>query len=480
MKSRRGQGRDRARSRREPALAVAVRDRPALRLPQFLDFERIGRWLGFGGPEAAGMRLKLAPGPDRLLCAMVLILTAVGVVMVFSAGAAFAAKKYGDWTYFLKREVVYAAAGLAAFAFALRTDYGRYRRYAYPLLFVTIALLAGLLVVGTRVNGAVRWFRLGPLSFQPSEMAKFALSLYLAVLLSRNTERLKAFSIGFLPPLLMTGVIVGLVIIQPDLGTAVILGVTALGLLFVSGTRTKYIVLAVLVTAPVVWKVLITGKSWRMLRLLAFLEPEKYCKTAGYQLCESLISVGSGGVLGQGLGQSRNKLFFLPEAHTDFILAIIGEELGLVGVIALMLAFAVLVWRGLLASLRARDVFGSFLAFAITCLFALQTLANMGVVLGLLPTKGLALPFISYGGTSLVMSLFMAGVLANISARNPEPRASPLGRSWRRPRLPAKNKRAQRGPTIIVDPPKGKSPPAPSQPLDEAGTAPEAEQVPPE
>ena len=250
-----------------------MRDRPALRLPQFLDFERIGRWLGFGGPEAAGMRLKLAPGPDRLLCAMVLILTAVGVVMVFSAGAAFAAKKYGDWTYFLKREAVYAAAGLAAFAFALRTDYGRYRRYAYPLLFVTIALLAGLLVVGTRVNGAVRWFRLGPLSFQPSEMAKFALSLYLAVLLSRNTERLKTFSIGFLPPLLMTGVIVGLVIIQPDLGTAVILGVTALGLLFVSGTRTKYIVLAVLVTAPVVWKVLITGKSWRMLRLLAFLEP---------------------------------------------------------------------------------------------------------------------------------------------------------------------------------------------------------------
>jgi cell division protein FtsW len=475
MKARRSQGRDAARSRREPALAMAgVRERPTLRLPQFLDFERVGRWLGFGGPEAAGMRLKLAPGPDRLLCAMVLVLTAVGVVMVFSAGAALAARRYGDWTYFLKREVVYAAAGLAAFAFALRTDYSRYRRWAYPLLAVTIVLLAALLVVGTRVNGAIRWFRLGPLSFQPSEMAKFALSLYLALLLSRNTERLKAFSFGFLPPMLMTGVIVGLVIIQPDLGTAVILGVTALGLLFVSGTRTKYIVLAVLVTAPVIWKVLITGKSWRMLRLLAFLEPEKYCKTAGYQLCESLISIGSGGVLGQGLGQSRNKLFFLPEAHTDFILAIVGEELGLVGILTLMLVFAIFVWRGLLASLRARDTFGSFLAFAITCLFALQVLGNMGVVLGLLPTKGLALPFISYGGTSLVMSLFMAGVLANISARNPEPRASPLGRSWRRARLPAKNKRALRGPTIIVDPPAGKarSSPAPRQDLDEATTAP--------
>jgi cell division protein FtsW len=319
----------------------------------------------------------------------------------------------------------------------------------------------------------------GPLSFQPSELAKFALALYLAVLLSRNTERLKKFSIGFLPPLLMTGVIVGLVIIQPDLGTAVILGVTALGLLFVSGTRTKYIVLAVLVAAPLVWKVLITGTSWRMLRLLAFLEPEKYCKTAGYQLCESLISVGSGGVLGQGLGQSRNKLFFLPEAHTDFILAIVGEELGLVGILAVLAAFAVLVWRGLLASLRARDVFGSFLAFAITCLFALQALANMGVVLGLLPTKGLALPFISYGGTSLVMSLFMAGVLANISARNPEPRSSPLGRSWRRPRLPGKNKRAERGPTIIVDPPESRSrshrAPAPQGAMDEQPTSPERE-----
>ncbi|HEY0707938.1 MAG TPA: putative peptidoglycan glycosyltransferase FtsW, partial [Polyangia bacterium] len=248
-----------------------------------------------------------------------------------------------------------------------------------------------------------------------------------------------------------TGLVVGLVIIQPDLGTSVIIGLAAMGLLFISGTRTSYIALAVLVTAPVVWQVLITGKAWRMRRMLAFLDPWSYCREAGYQLCESLISVGSGGVWGQGLGQSRQKLFFLPEAHTDFILAIISEELGFIGVMFLIITFTVVVWRGLHAALRARDLFGSYLAFGITTLLALQALANMAVVFGLLPTKGLALPFISYGGTSLVMSLFMAGVVANISARNPEPRPRPLWRLWRRRQGPTKNRRSLRGPRIIVE-----------------------------
>jgi hypothetical protein len=271
------------------------------------------------------------------------------------------------------------------------------------------------------------------------------------LLLSRNAERVKVFSMGFLPPVLMTGVVAGLIVIQPDLGTAVIIGLAAMGLLFISGTRTSYIALAMLVTAPVVWKVLITGKAWRMQRLLAFLDPWQYCQTAGYQLCESLISIGSGGIWGQGLGQSRQKLFYLPEAHTDFILSIIGEELGLIGVLFLITAFAVLIWRGIQAALRARDLFGSYLAFGITALFALQALGNMAVVLGLLPTKGLALPFISYGGTSLVVSLFMAGVVANISARHPEPRPRPLFRLWQPRQGPMKNRRAPRGPRIVVE-----------------------------
>jgi cell division protein FtsW len=288
----------------------------------------------------------------------------------------------------------------------------------------------------------VRWFRWGALSFQPSELAKFALALYLAVLLARKAEKVKDFSMGFLPPLVMTGIFLVLLLKQPDLGTAVIIGVTALGLLFVAGTRTSYILLAVLVAAPIGWKVFIAGEPWRMRRFLAFLYPWQFRRDTGYQLYESLISVGSGGLWGQGLGQGHQKLFFLPEAHTDFILAIIGEELGLCGVLAVLLAFTVLVWRGLRAATRARDALGCYLAFGVTLLFGLQALVNMGVVLGLLPTKGLPLPLVSYGGTALVMSLFMAGVLANISARNPEPSPMSLWQSlrWTRGRV-SKNRR---------------------------------------
>jgi cell division protein FtsW len=405
--------------------------------------ERIAAWLP---GRKRDLRAELgeasaAEGPDLLLVAVVLALTGFGAAMVFSAGAVFAAKTYGDWTYFLKREAIYAGAGLLAFLVSSRLDYSAYRKITYPLLFLAVALLAAVLKLGPAINGAVRWFRLGPLSFQPSELAKFALALYLAVLLARKAEKVRDFSMGFLPPLLMTGVFLGLLLKQPDLGTAVIIGVTALGLLFVAGTRTSYILLSVLIAAPVGWKVFITGESWRMKRLLAFLYPWQYRRDTGYQLYESLISVGSGGVWGQGLGQGHQKLFFLPEAHTDFILAVVGEELGLVGMLAVLATFGVLVWRGLRASMRARDPYGCYLAFGITCLFGLQTIVNMCVVLGLLPTKGLPLPFVSYGGTSLVMSLFMAGVLVNISARAPEPSRMTLWQSLRTVRSKSKNRR---------------------------------------
>jgi cell division protein FtsW len=407
--------------------------------------ERIAGWLPLRKrdlrKELGESSLLASEGPDVLLVAAVLALTGFGIVMVFSAGAVFAAKTYGDWTYFLKREAIYAGAGLLAFLAGCRLDYSIYRRITYPLLFLAVGLLVAVLKLGPAINGAVRWFRLGPLSFQPSELAKFALVLYLAVLLARKADKVREFSMGFLPPLLMTGVFLGLLLKQPDLGTAVIIGVTALGLMFVAGTRTSYILLSVLLAAPIGWKVFITGESWRVKRLLAFLYPWQYRRDTGYQLYESLISVGSGGLWGQGLGQGHQKLFFLPEAHTDFILAVVGEELGLVGVLAVLIAFAVLVWRGLRASLCARDPYGCYLAFGITCLFALQTVVNMCVVLGLMPTKGLPLPFVSYGGTALVMSLFMAGVLANISARAPEPSRMTLWQSLRTVRARSKNRR---------------------------------------
>ena len=409
------------------------------------------RMTGWAGAKRTGGGGPLPQGPDRLLVATILGLTGFGVVMVFSAGAAFAAKTYGDWTYFLKREGVYSATGLIAFAIGMRLDYSVYRRMAYPLLFLSMAMLAAVLKIGPAINGAVRWFRWGALSFQPSELAKFALALYLAVLLARKAEKVKDFRMGFLPPLVMTGIFLLLLLKQPDLGTAVIIGVTALGLLFVAGTRTSYILLSVLVAAPIGWKVFIAGEPWRMRRFLAFLYPWQFRRNTGYQLYESLISVGSGGLWGQGLGQGHQKLFFLPEAHTDFILAIVGEELGLCGVLAVLLAFTVLVWRGLRAAARARDAFGCYLAFGVTLLFGLQALVNMGVVLGLLPTKGLPLPFVSYGGTALVMSLFMAGVLANISARNPEPAPVSVWQSlrWNRGRT-SKNRRSDASDVAVV------------------------------
>jgi cell division protein FtsW (lipid II flippase) len=237
--------------------------------------------------------------------------------------------------------------------------------------------------------------------------------------------------------------------------------VAALGLLFVAGTRTTYLWAAVLAAAPVVWKVFITGTPWRMRRMLAFLNPWQFRREGGYQLYESLISVGSGGVVGQGLGQGRQKLFFLPAAHTDFILAIVGEELGLIGILFVLAGFGVLVWRGFVAASRARDAFGSYLAFGLSSLIGLQALFNMGVVMGLLPTKGLPLPFISYGGTALVVSLFMAGVLGNVSARHPEPRQLPLWKALRFRGPRARNRRAEPTPTIIVQVGDHRPPPPP-------------------
>jgi cell division protein FtsW len=417
---------------------------------------RVRRWwarLDAAG-TSAGLVRPSQVGVDRVLVGAVLVLLAFGIVMVFSSGAAFAAKKYGDSTYFLKREIVYALLGLGAFSVALRTDYSNFRRAAYPLLFTAIVSLVLVLKLGGRAGGAVRWFRLGPLSFQPSELAKFALTLYLASLLARKAEKVKVFSIGFLPPLLVTGLMMALLLKQPDLGTAAIFGAVALGLLFIAGTRTSYIILALLVAAPVGWR-FIVATPFRMRRMLAFLDPWAFRRDVGYQITESLISVGSGGLFGLGLGDGRQKLFFLPEAHNDFILANVGQELGLVGILFVVGAFAVLVWRGLRAALRARDMFGCYLAFGVTAMFGLQALVNVGVVLGSLPTKGLPLPFISYGGSSLVVSLFMAGVLANISARNPEPRDL-LGARGRRAK--GGNRRLDAGPRLIVEvgPPPGR------------------------
>jgi cell division protein FtsW len=360
--------------------------------------------------------------------------------MVYSASAVYATQKFGSPTYFFRRDLLWAALGLGALTFAARTDYSLYRRWSYAFLLAAVGMLAAVLVVGARINGARRWFHVAGVSFQPAELAKLALVIYLAASLARKQEKVKSFTVGFVPHMLVCGIMMVLLLKQPDLGTAAILGMATLLLLFVAGAKISYILLATLAAAPIMYQAIV-GTPWRLRRMLAYLDPWQYRYDVGYQITESLISIGSGGKLGLGLGDGKQKLLFLPEAHTDYILAIVGEELGLVGLCAVTAVFALLVWRGARAALRARDAFGCYLGFGITAMFGLQAVVNLGVVLGALPTKGLPLPLVSFGGSTLVVDLFAMGILLNISRGAPEP--SRARTSWL-PRLSLFQKRSNR------------------------------------
>jgi cell division protein FtsW len=295
-----------------------------------------------------------------------------------------------------------------------------------------------------RINGARRWFHFGPLSFQPAELAKLALVLYLAQSLARKAEKVKSFTIGFVPHMIVAGIMMKLLLKQPNLGSATIFGTATLILLFVAGARVSYLVIAVLAAAPIVYQTIV-GTPFRLHRMMAFLDPWQYRFDVGYQITESLISIGSGGVFGLGLGDSRQKLFFLPEAHTDYILSIVGEEIGLIGLGGVGILFMILIWRGGRAALASRDVFGCYLGFGITAMFGLQALVNFAVVLNAIPTMGLPLPFVSFGGSTLVVDLFAMGILLNISRGAPEPQAPSVAPSVRRAsgarRLPGGGKR---------------------------------------
>ncbi|MCC6746675.1 MAG: putative lipid II flippase FtsW [Deltaproteobacteria bacterium] len=407
---------DRLRGLRLPRLRL-----PALRLPPLrLPWQKAPSVLTAAPPEGAPR------GLDLVLLGAALLLVCFGAVMVYSSSALFASANYGNGTYFLRRHLIYAFAGLVALYAGWRIDYRRYARWVYPIL--GLSLLSLLLVVipgiGTRVDGAVRWFRLGGISVQPSEPAKIALVIYLAYSLAKKRATMRIFSVGFLPHLCVAGMMALLILKQPDLGSAGILVLVTLLLLFVAGTKLSYLLISLLVCAPVVYQ-LIVGTPWRMRRLLAFLDPWAYRQDAGYQVSESLISVGSGGLFGLGLGDGKQKLFFLPAAHTDFIFAITGEELGLLGVLGVILAFLVILWRGVRAAVGAADLFGTYLAFGITAIFSLQALLHMTVVLGMVPTKGITLPLVSYGGSALVVAMYGMGILLNVAARHPAPVAEP-------------------------------------------------------
>lgn len=358
---------------------------------------------------AAGARI------DLVLLSAVLALSALGLVMVYSASAVAAAARTGDGAHFLKRQLVAAALGVSAMAAVLKVGYRRLAALAYPALLSAVVLLVLVLIpgIGSTAGGARRWIRLSGFSLQPAEIAKLALVLYLAYSLAKKREKVRFFSIGLLPHLFITGLLVLLTLAEPDFGTAVALVLILFALLFASGAKVSYLVGSALLALPVAYH-LVARSPYRMKRILAFMDPWAHRHDVGYQVSESLMSIGSGGVFGLGLGDGRQKLFFLPEAHTDFIFSIIGEELGLVGVVLVLGLYGLLLWRGVRAALNATEAFGAYLALGITMLLSAQAAVNMAVAMGLLPTKGLTLPFISYGGTSLVISLAAAGVLLSI------------------------------------------------------------------
>ncbi len=354
---------------------------------------------------------------DPLLLAVVLALIAFGLVMVYSASAIFAQEKLGDSFHFLKRQATAAAIGLVALVTAMRIGYRKMARLAYPILVLTIVLLVAVLIpgIGTSVGGAKRWIRFPGVSIQPAEIAKVAWVIYLSYSLAKKREQVKRFSIGFVPHLGLAAVLVGLCMLEPDFGSSVALIFLLFVLLFASGAKLSYLVGMVLLALPMAYLAVSTS-PYRMKRITAFLDPWANRQGSGYQVAESLMSIGSGGLTGLGLGDGRQKLFFLPEAHTDFIFAIIGEELGLAGVAFLILLYSILIWRGIRAALRASEPFGTSLGLGLTSLIAFQAIVNMCVAMGMVPTKGLTLPFISYGGCSLIVLMGAAGLLLSISA----------------------------------------------------------------
>lgn len=368
------------------------------------------------GELTSARRRLLGAQFDQVLLYAVLALCTLGLVMVYSASSVSAATRYGDGAYFLKRQIAAAIVGVAALLAMLKVRYLTLRRWAYPCLAVVFVLLVLVLIpgIGTRAGGAQRWLRLPLFSLQPGELAKVSIAIYLAHSLAKKRDKVKSFSVGFLPHCCVTGLVALLILVQPDFGSTVALAVILLALLFAAGTRLSYILGSVLAAVPIaIWQ--ITSRSYRMDRIRAFLDPWTYRKEEGYQITESLLAIGSGGFSGLGLGEGRHKLFYLPEAHTDFIFSIIGEELGLIGTLAVIALFAVVIWRGIRIALNAADPFGAYLALGLTVLLAFQSIGNMAVTMGLMPTKGMTLPFISYGGSSLVVNLMAVGILLSIS-----------------------------------------------------------------
>ena len=352
---------------------------------------------------------------DRMLFIATLVLVCTSIVMVYSASAVLALERYEQPYLFVIRQLMWTVLGLAGLWVAMRLDYRVYRNDAFiwALLAAVALTLVGVLF-SVPVNGTRRWFGIGGLGIQPSELAKLACVFFTALILERRMHRIDELSYSLLPIGIVVGMMVVLILLQPDFGTAMSVVLIVAAMVLAAGLHYRYLVGSLLVTLPVLYIVLVSA-PYRRRRLMAFWDPWADPLGDGFQIIQSMIAVGTGGIVGRGLMGGVQKLFYLPEPHTDFIFAVIGEELGLIGTTATLLCFTLIAWRGLRITARAHDMFGAFLALGITTMIVVQAFVNMSVVLGLMPTKGIPLPLVSAGGSSLVISLLGMGVLLNIS-----------------------------------------------------------------
>ncbi|HEY2379727.1 MAG TPA: putative lipid II flippase FtsW [Terriglobia bacterium] len=355
--------------------------------------------------------------PDRILFLVTLLLIGFGIAMVFSSSAIVAKEKFGDPNYFSFKQLIFATLGLAVMFVVMKVDYHRYRHPA--VVFSALAIVVALLVVVFFLPATAnthRWIQLAGFSVQPSELSKLALICFLAYFLEKRKGQINDLAFTLIPVAVIVALLAGLVAIE-DLGTAVSLFMISGVLLFVAGLDLRWIAASIIFVLPTFY-LLVFRVEYRRARILAFLDPWAQPLGRGFQIIQSLLSVASGGITGLGYMEGKQKLFYLPEAHTDFIFAVVGEELGLIGTCALLCLFSIFFWRGLRTSMRAPDPFGFYLALGITTMVCVQAFINMSMVLGLLPTKGIPLPFLSYGGSSFVVMLAAVGILLNVSQQS--------------------------------------------------------------
>lgn len=354
--------------------------------------------------------------PDLILIIVTLTLLAVGLTMVYSASAIWAEYKFDDSFFFAKRQMLFAAVGIVAMFFIMNVDYWTWRTWAKVIVIICFVLLILVLIpgIGNVRNGSRSWIGVGAFSIQPSEFMKLAMIAFLAKYLSENQKLITSFTKGLIPSLGIVFLAFGLIMLQPDLGTGTVMVGTCIVMIFIAGGRISHFVgLGLLGLGGFV--ALILSAPYRIKRITSFLDPWEDPLGSGFQIIQSLYAIGPGGLFGLGLGQSRQKFFYLPEPQTDFIFAILSEELGFIGGSFVILLFALLLWRGIRIALGAPDLFGSFLAVGIIAMIAIQVMINIGVVIGLMPVTGITLPFLSYGGSSLTLMLLAVGVLLNIS-----------------------------------------------------------------